>query len=959
MKHLLLTAITASLLGTSAATAGLALPYESDFYRDYTLDQGWQSINNVRRGGIPWSAAGVTDDLLEIGAKGAACKTYNSNQTLTADAWLISPAIDVTAGVEYTVSVKARTKAAYGETENFRITASTESTINALKTGTVILDKKNYSNTGDYEELTATYMPAADGEVYFGVQCYSEPDMDHLYLTRFSVTDSSGGGGDTPDTPPAGKTLPYEFHFNDAATFADDWVSVAGPGAASQEGWSLNSFSGFAEFDKAEGLQEDNYLISPALAVTKAATYAIDTKVWANGRLEVLLGTDPEDLSSFNPVATFEDTPFPDTTDKPTRTNVSITETGTYHVAFRACSPGGTYMGHRIYAFGFKENVPTPAIVTDLKATADPTDELSVNLSWTYPSLTSGGTPLDEIVKAELFRGDDLIKTFNYPTPGAPWAYQDTDIAEPGVYTYKIVIYGQYGANTDDQPIEVPSGYVGKPVIPFPANITLTSQPDIAAMFTVNDENNDGNTWVYETGSWTKNYVSANTDDNVEMDDYLCTPYLHLQAGYYLANFKTCGKNNTYELGYVTNRHLQASTFVKLAEISGDTSSVPGDHKIVVVITAEGDYAFSVHHTGRYTDSSYYNNVTMGGFELAEQPLLPGTATALEGIAATDNTLCATLRWINPTLDNGGQPLESLTEAVIYRDGEEIARITENIHPGEQSEYTDNPLPSPGEHTYRVEVFNENGCSEEPAPETTVFIGPGKGLPYETSDFAEWKVLNINDDWYKWETDYNGVFGFSQTWGDTTDDYALSPFIELEPNHKYQLTVTTAAGGTNEVALVAGQSHDPSKLSAIATVSPDSSEEKQHHYHFTTIPGEQAARSDTGDSETANLPSGKNTFGFHATSTGAIKLTRVQLIDNGTTSGTRTIPASNGTLHYANGIVHCSPGATEIAAYTPAGHLVAKAHNTQSLDLSHLPKGSILIVKASTGENRTTLKIVL
>ena len=143
MKHLLLTAITASLLGTSAATAGLALPYESDFYRDYTLDQGWQSINNVRRGGIPWSAAGVTDDLLEIGAKGAACKTYNSNQTLTADAWLISPAIDVTAGVEYTVSVKARTKAAYGETENFRITASTESTVNALKTGTVILDKKN------------------------------------------------------------------------------------------------------------------------------------------------------------------------------------------------------------------------------------------------------------------------------------------------------------------------------------------------------------------------------------------------------------------------------------------------------------------------------------------------------------------------------------------------------------------------------------------------------------------------------------------------------------------------------------------------------------------------------------------------------------------------------------------------------------------------------------------------
>lgn len=106
-KTLLLMTAATALSGGFSLSAGKPVPYQSDFYIDYSLDDGWQTKNNVRRGGISWSAAGISDDLLTLGAKGAAVKIYSSDHTQTADSWLISPAVDVTAGTEYTVKVYA------------------------------------------------------------------------------------------------------------------------------------------------------------------------------------------------------------------------------------------------------------------------------------------------------------------------------------------------------------------------------------------------------------------------------------------------------------------------------------------------------------------------------------------------------------------------------------------------------------------------------------------------------------------------------------------------------------------------------------------------------------------------------------------------------------------------------------------------------------------------------------
>lgn len=957
-KAILIMTAAAALSGCLSLSAGKPVPFRSDFYIDHNLDEGWQMKNNVRRGGIPWSPADLTSDLLDMGAKGAACKTYNSDQTNTADTWLISPAVDVTAGVNYTVSIYARTTANYGETECFKITAATSGELTDLKAGTVILDKPNYSNLGAYEELTATFTPETSGEVYFGVQCYSEPDMDHLYLTQFSVTDGTQGGGDVdPVTPVDGKQLPYSFDFSDETTFSTDWISVAGPEAVSSSVWTYATM-GYANWDFTEGQKEDNWLISPGLAVTKAGSYAIDTKVWANGKVELLLGTDPADLATFSLVNTFENNSLPGDEDRPDRMNVNIETPGTYYLAFRACSTEGTYMGHRVYYAGMKENVVTPAIVTDLTATADLSDELLVNLSWTYPALTNTGAELTEIVKAVVYRGDVEVETFNYPTPGSPWACTDSKITEPGVYSYSIVIYGENGCDTDNSPMVVSAGYVGKPTLEFPCDVNLTNDKETAKMFTVVDHNADGNTWVYDSEAWNPAFVSTNPGE-AEMDDYVCTPYLHLLPGYYLANFKVGGTNNTYELGYVTSRHQQAETFVKLAEIADDEYSSASDHKIVAVIQEEGDYCFAVRHIGMPTDpTGYYKSVTFNGFSLAAQTILPEVATDLKATAAPDNSLSAVIEWTNPSLDNGGQPLESLTKAVIYRDGEEITTVTEGLIPGESSSYEDKAITTPGEHTYKVEVYNDNGCSETAAPEVTVFVGPGLELPYYTESFSDWKILNLDDDWYEWELDWNNVFGFTKSWGDNPDDYALSPFIELANNHKYQLTVTTKAAGSMEVDLVVGTSYDLASLSVVGKIAAGDVE-AEHVFDFCVNPMDEPATTAEGETTPYPLTVGKNTFGFHATTLGTFQLKSFHLVDNGSMSGvSTTIAAGVAGLSYSEGIVKTSAPAT-ISVYALDGRCLMTRSDVTILDITTLSKGQTVIISANIAGDVKTLKVIL
>lgn len=968
MKRIIINIAGLLLLGTAAANAGANIPYSSDLFVNFSPDEGWKLEKATTRSGNNWEQDrnSTGDQFAVAGATAGAMYVFHFDYA--ADTWLISPAFTLTQGVEYTIGIWSRTSANYGEKENYRIKVGKDaSNASSLKAGTTLIEKSNYSNLGDFEQFTATFTPSETGEYHFGIQCYSEENEDHLYVTHFTVTDGSTGGGgttdpDTPDPDDPGndeiKTLPYSFDFSSKDIFDSEWTQKKGPGSTNSATWNYNS-SGWATLDAdSSSLSEDDWLISPAIKIEEAGTYGIDYRVWANGKMEIILGTDKNDLQSFNTIVkTIENSVY--STDI-IREVIEIETPGTYYVAFRACSESCQWMDQRVYYLGMKSEKPVPAAVTDLVALSDPNDGLSVSLSWTYPSLTNSGAALGSITSAELYRNGEVIKTFTDARPGSFTAYLDDEIESAGAYRYKVIVYNENGYDSDNANHEVSAGYVGKPSAEYPYSYNSASLSDLeVSMFTIEDANNDNVTWTYTTSYYGNKFTSELAEGSTEADDYLATPYVPLTAGYHKLTFTNGGQNQNFEMGYATNRHDLAGTFVMIGSASEGYSS--DRHEFIVNIENAGDYVFVVRHSGAKQYASYYKNLDVTGFSIAPSQCLP---QIVSGLTATGTPDYALISWTNPALDNAGLPLSEIDHIDILRNGTTIATLTNSAEnrllPGQECQYTDNSITEGGDYTYKVEVYNTNGKSEENAPEFTVYVGHGLPVPQASTDFHDWKVINNNNDYYDWYYNLDDEFVFSQYWG-TADDYAMTPYIELEAGNAYQLdiTMTTTNSDNYTLDIVAGQNYMPDMLAKVNEINLTKDEETTVSTYFKAVDAQNPAP--TADEEndiTYNMvPAGNNTFGLHATTMGQAKLISYS-IEKITTVGVETVVAKNDKIFFNNGMVRTSETASHIRVITLEGVEIMSADNTDSLSLESI-KGRIVVVAAEINGRNYSLTVKL
>ena len=196
----------------------LSVPFSSDFYggADNNGSPGETILNSeiwktetAGRSRNNWSGDRTGMDS-SAAAKAAAGITYGAKYLWdtdnAADAWLISKPIALEQGKTYTVTVWARTK---NSTERFRVMAVTgdaNTTAADLKAGTEILNRNAYKNNSDnFEEITVSFSPSVTGNYVIGINCYSEADMDTLYIGRIKIVDSDAqDGGDEGDDNPGG-----------------------------------------------------------------------------------------------------------------------------------------------------------------------------------------------------------------------------------------------------------------------------------------------------------------------------------------------------------------------------------------------------------------------------------------------------------------------------------------------------------------------------------------------------------------------------------------------------------------------------------------------------------------------------------------------------------------------------------------------------------------------------------
>lgn len=145
-------------------------------------------------------------------------------------------------------------------------------------------------------------------------------------------------------------------------------------------------------------------------------------------------------------------------------TEVFVETTGDYYIGLHASGKPGQRFGITNLAILNGVAMVSPAAITDLAVTPDPTGDKKAVITFTAPDKAKDGSALTSLSKIEISRGEDVIKTINNPAVGSPQTYTD-NVAVNGLYTYSVAAFTEDGSG---DPVSA-TVFVGINV-PAPAN---------------------------------------------------------------------------------------------------------------------------------------------------------------------------------------------------------------------------------------------------------------------------------------------------------------------------------------------------------------------------------------------------------------------------------------------------------------------------------------------------------
>lgn len=622
------------------------------------------------------------------------------------------------------------------------------------------------------------------------------------------------------------ETIPYTWDFSEADNFKN-WAIGKGEASENPNYWeyyaATYSTPASATFKMQKEVAEEDYIVAPPFHITEPGYYKVTVAASVTltsyaSKLALHYGTKPRVADLQNVIC--ESIPL-DTKSAPYSYEVKIDEPGNYYFAAVAKCPNPGYsISYYVSSLGIEKTEKTPNQVTDLVATPKANEEYGVVLTWTNPSKSTNGediTPSE--YKVEVYKGDDLIATYNDGTS----THTDNDIETAGVYTYTVVTLAPQGATLGG--VTVTSKWVGPHVVSIPYATTFEPEDNTVAIWDIVDANNDGNTWYYvKNNTYRVPQPEVRQEDGTYLyDDYFLTPYFELTPGYYSATFKPLGGS------YSTFTHhvglIEAGTFANDSEQLQQVQTYTTSQGYLTSAVKE-TYVFKIEKEGKYqvvfaaigsqprinssfTSDSYYYGI--GDFSAQEYIVLPGIVSDLTVTPAPNEELEAVVSWINPTTSNVAGLAPVLSKAVIYRDGEQIAEVVENLAAGEESSFTDNKETglTPGTHTYMVEVYTGTYKSEDTAPEVVSgWIGGGLYLPVayggneavengDARSFDEWNIVDVKGDYnestgkYAWVVDSEGI-SVDNTGLQTADDWIVSPKLSIQKNGTYKVEVKSS-----------------------------------------------------------------------------------------------------------------------------------------------------------------------
>ena len=272
-------------------------------------------------------------------------------------------------------------------------------------------------------------------------------------------------------------SLPYN---NDFAT--DDRFKEFTVIDANADGSTWSAGVGFARCEYNSDNQMDDWLITPPLLMDTENVYVLefDAHSYANGfpeRLEVMLGTlaTPDAMTT----TLVEPTVVDQAESRHFRVMVTPATTGKNFIGFHGISdPDQFYLVLENISVAVGRSSQSPEQVTDLSVVAATGGELKVNVAFTAPAKLMDGSDCTALTKIEVADGDDVLHTFDAPTPGAQLTCE-VGVANSGMHMINVNVYNEYGMNQSSAEVYVGVDY---PAAPASAQVIETSDEGVVTV---------------------------------------------------------------------------------------------------------------------------------------------------------------------------------------------------------------------------------------------------------------------------------------------------------------------------------------------------------------------------------------------------------------------------------------------------------------------------------------------
>lgn len=277
--------------------------------------------------------------------------------------------------------------------------------------------------------------------------------------------------------------------------------------------------------------------------------------------------------------------------------------------------------------------------------------------------------------------------------------------------------------------------------------------PEVFALFSVVDANNDGSTWSYNAGSQCARY-SYNKNNNG--DDWLFTPQIDMvEGGIYTIELNISSYSSYFKeryevtIGQGANAEAQTTVLIEPQDVPYYNGN-PETQEVTFVAPAAGKYNVGIHAISD-ADSYFIDlyRVAVRAVATAESP----EAVVFSVIPGEKGALNAMLTIEAPAQCISGTSLSAIDKMVVSRDGGIIAELTEVV-PG-QTYTIDEPELSQGLHKWNVVAYV--GESSSPISEVSAFIGKDKPADINNAVIAD-HMTTVTVSWPAVEVGANGGY---------------------------------------------------------------------------------------------------------------------------------------------------------------------------------------------------------